>query len=94
MSGNAPKGSKASKSAEGKLQHRSSSRERSQQQPQNSRNDKQETAPASENRATRNQIDKVTKKLAANINDNGPKSAEERAVLRKTLDNLESIRPR
>ncbi|KAF5869146.1 uncharacterized protein Bfra_011689 [Botrytis fragariae] len=58
MSNNTSKGSKVDRSAEG--QRRSNSRG---PQPQRSRSDKQETAPVSENRATRNEMHKLDKQL-------------------------------
>ncbi|TGO15852.1 hypothetical protein BTUL_0035g00580 [Botrytis tulipae] len=99
MNSNAPR-SKAGKSAEGKRQDRSKSRERSQQQPQQqpqqqsqkSHNDKQETDPAAENRATRNTIYKVERRLQGIKGD--PPEPAEKIELEKKLRHLKSIQPR
>ncbi|TGO34013.1 hypothetical protein BHYA_0216g00060 [Botrytis hyacinthi] len=92
MSSNTSKGSQAGKSSAKKGQGRGKSQERSQQQqqPQKSHNDKKETVPFSENRATRNKIKKQEDELKR-IKKDRSESAEEIAKREEDLEYLKSI---
>ncbi|THV45400.1 hypothetical protein BGAL_0493g00010 [Botrytis galanthina] len=94
MSSNTSKVSKAVKSVAKKDQGRSKSHERSQQQqqpqPQKSHNDKKETVHVSENRATRNKIEKLERELER-IKKDGSESAAEIAEREEELKYQRSI---
>lgn len=92
MSSNTSKVSKADKSVAKKDQGRSSSHERSQQQPQpqKSHNDKKETAHVSENRATRNKIAKLERELKR-VKKDRSESAAQIAEREKELEYQRSI---